>query len=170
MSAVIKLDEAKFFLELLDALETRKRPLTNQQNAAREVSYLLSAFLNAVYSALEQAKPTIGEDAIKEYKDTHRTLLGGKGIRNMTIHEEHVDVSHSGYVPPPGNAVNFDFRQTPRLIQEEQERTSSVNLRFGPSHYIEYEGKLVHVTDLCSKQLYELLAFFITHGVLTHSE
>jgi hypothetical protein len=167
MSCAAKLAEAGFFLELLDALENRKRPLTHGSESAMEVSYLLGAVLNSLYSALEQAKPIAGVKTVKEYKAAHSALLGSQGIRNITIHERHVSIDHSGYIPPPGNAVNFNLRKTPRLVQEERAVSKSVALRFGANHYIEYEGKLTEVTELCFQQFYELRAFLSTYGVVT---
>ncbi|WP_146220538.1 hypothetical protein [Thioalkalivibrio sp. ALE21] len=170
MSSADKLAEASFFLELLDALENRKRPLTSGATAAMEVSYLLSAVLNSLYSALEQAKPIAGVEAVKAYKATRSALLGGQGVRNITIHEKHVGIDHSGYIPPPGNAVNFDLRKTPRLIQEERAASKGVVVRMGAKHYIEHEGKLTDVTELCFRQFYELRAFLSSRGIVTQQD
>ncbi|UTW01765.1 hypothetical protein KDX31_10280 [Amphritea atlantica] len=170
MSSADKLAEASFFLELLDALENRKRPLTSGATPAMEVSYLLGAVLNSLYSALEQAKPVAGVEAVKAYKATHSALLGGQGVRNITIHEKHVGIDHSDYIPPPGNAVNFDFRKTPRLIQEERAASKGVVLHMGANHYIEHEGKLTDVTELCFRQFYELRAFLSSRGIVTQQD
>lgn len=89
MSSAAKLAEGFFFLELLDALDKRKRPLTHGSTSALEVSYLLGAVLNSIHSALEQAKPTAGVEAVKAYKAAHWALFGGKGIRNITMHDKH---------------------------------------------------------------------------------
>jgi len=167
MSCTDKLAEASFFLELLNALEQRKRPLTHGSTSALEVSYLLGAVLNSLYSALEQAKPIAGTETVKAYKAAHSALLGGRGIRNITIHEKHVGIDLSGYIPPPGNAVNFNFRKAPRLVEEERAASKGITLRMGASHYIEYEGKLTEVTELCFQQFYELRAFLSSHGVVT---
>ena len=167
MSSAAKLAEASFFLELLDTLEIRKRPLTHGSTPALEVSYLVSAILNSLYSALEQAKPIASVEAVKAYKDAHSALFGGQGIRNTTIHEKHVGIDHAGYIPPSGSAVNFDFRTTPRLVQEERVTSNGVVLRMGANHYIEYEGKLTNVTELCFQQFSELRAFLVSRGVVT---
>lgn len=167
MSSAAKLAEAGFFLELLDVLENRKRSLTHGSAVAMEVSYLLGAVLNSLYSALEQAKPSIGVAEVQAYKTAHTTLLGGKGIRNITIHERHVVIDHSGYIPPPGHAVSFDLRETPRLVQEERAASNGVALHMGVTHYIEYEGELTGVTELCFKQFYELREFLASRGVAT---
>ncbi len=168
LSSAAKLEEAGFFLELLDALEHRKRALTSSSEPSTEVSYLLGAVLNSLFSALEQAKPIAGVDAIKSYKAAHSALLGGNGIRNLTIHEKHVGIHHSGYISPPGNAVNFDIRKTPRLVQEERLASTGVALHMGANHYIEHEGKLTDVTELCFQQFYELRAFLASYGIVIH--
>lgn len=166
MSTATKLGEARFFLELLDALDKRKRPLTNDSSAAQEASYLLSAFLNSLYSALEHAKSSsVAVEAIQEYKRSRPDVLGGKGIRNLTVHEKQVEPSHAGYIPPHGNAVNFDFRPTPRLVQEERATAKGVVFNMGPSYYFECGGREVSVTELCSNELYELRKFLAAHGV-----
>ncbi len=54
MSSAKKLEEAQFFLELLDALDQRKRPLTHIGDAAKETTYLFSAILNSFYSVVEK--------------------------------------------------------------------------------------------------------------------
>lgn len=169
MTAAAKLCEAQFFLELLDALEARKRPLANESSAAQEASYLLGAFLNSLYSALEHAKSSVSVAEVKAYKNARPDLLGGNGIRNVTVHERHVEASHAGYIPPSGNAVNFDFRRPPRLVQEEKARSNGAVLQMGPSYYFDYGGKPVHVTDLCTSELYELRKFLRAHGVATQS-
>ena len=159
MSAATKLGEAKFFLELLHALDKRKRPLTNESSAAQEASYLLSAFLNSLYSALEHAKASSDVDAIKAYKKSRPYIFEYEGMRNVTVHEQQVEASHAGYIPPPGNAVNFDFRPMPRLVQEEIARADGIDFNLGPNYYLEYGGRLVSVIDLCSTELYELRKF-----------
>jgi len=163
MSSTAKLEEAQFFLELLDALEKRKRPITNDATASQEASYLLSAILNALYSALEQSKPILGVDMVKSYKAARPSLFGGQGFRNITIHERHIEVDHSGYIP----TVNFSLHKTPRLISEEQDASKDTIFYIGSTHYIEVDGKLIHIATLCFKQFYELREFFITHGVVT---
>lgn len=167
MSSATKLAEGFFFLELLDALDKRKRPLTHGSTSAQEVSYLLGAVLNSIYSALEHAKPIAGVEAVKAYKAAHSALFGGKGIRNLTIHEKHIGIAHSGYIPPPGNAVNFYGGKAPRLVQEEQEASKGVNFYTGATHYIQYEGALTDVTGLCFQQLYALRTFLASNGVVT---
>ena len=123
--------------------------------------------LNALYSALEQAKPVLGVDAVKAYKHERSSLLGGKGLRNMTIHEKHVAIDHSGYIPLDRYSLNFDLRKSPRLIQEARSASVGIVLNIGATHYIELDGKLVHVTDLFFKQFYELRQFLIKNGVVT---
>jgi hypothetical protein len=54
--ASIKLKEAQFFIELLEALEKRGDSLTNVAPPKEEASFLLSAILNSFYSVTEHAK------------------------------------------------------------------------------------------------------------------
>ena len=153
MHTSAKLDEAAFFLELLDALDQRKRPLTHAPNAALEASYLLSAILGALSGALDQAKPIAGVAAVVAYKKSIPSVFDGKdALRNMTIHERHVDVAFSGYIPPSGQAVNFSFRHVPLLVEEERKAIAGVILQMGPSHYIEVDGVLREIVGFCFTQ------------------
>ena len=170
MTAATKLTEAKFFLELLDALQNRRVALTHAASSGEEASFLMSAVLNSLYSALEQAKPIIGIDAVKFYKSENPHIFKGSGgLRNITVHERHVGVDFAGYIPPPGNAVNFDFRPTPRLVEEARSARSSGNLELnlGPDFYVELDGKLVEIGKLCHKQYYSLRSFFKEYGIVT---
>lgn len=128
---------------------------------------MLSTVINSLCSALEYAKPIVGVDAVKAYKAAHSTLLSGQDVRNITIHERHVGIDHYGYIPPSGNTVNFDFRKTPRLVQEERSASTGVVLNVGANYHIEYQGKLTDLTDLCFQQFYEVRAFLVSRGVVT---
>lgn len=169
-AVAVKLAEARFFLELLDVLESRNASLSNEATCGEEASYLLSAVLNALYSALEQAKPILGVDVMKTYKDTQSTIFKGRGgLRNVTVHERHIGPDHAGYIPPPGNAVNFDFRSTPKLIKETKAALppGQVNFALGPNHYVEIDGVLRDITELCFEQYYALRKFFKDGGIVT---
>ncbi|MET4000494.1 hypothetical protein [Marinobacterium sp. MBR-109] len=170
MSASEKLAEARFFLELLDALESRNSPLTRDATCEKEASYLLSAILNALYSALEQAKPIIGVDALKKYKDENTSIFKGKGgLRNITVHDRHVSPDFSGYIPPAPNAVNFDMRAKPKLIEEVEEFTPDgvIKVTLGSSHYVDLGTGLKDLTELCFEQFYRLREFLRYHEVIT---
>jgi hypothetical protein len=170
MNAAMKLAEARFFLELLDALESRSSSLTNNASRQEESSYLLSAILNAFYSALEQAKPIAGVEAIKEYKLTHPVIFNSKeGLRNITVHERHIGSDHEGYIPPAGNSINFDFRPKPKLITETETESNplEINLAASTNHYVEIGGALIGITELCFKQYYFLERFLQEHEIGT---
>jgi len=170
VSASEKLQEARFFLELLDAMETRKLSLTMNATCEEEASYLLSAVLNALYSALEQAKPVLGVDSVKAYKEQHSAILRGKsGLRNITVHERHVGPECSGYIPPAGNAVKLDLRPTPKLIVEIDAKLLPANLNraLGANHYIAIDGELRDITELCFEQYYALRRYLQANGIVT---
>lgn len=166
MSTHEKILEAIFFLELLDAAEERSKPLTLNGTVKKEISYLFGAILNSMYSALEHAKSTIGEEAVVRYKKQNPELFGGRGIRNTTIHERHVESNYSGYIPPKGNAVNFNFHPTPRLIQEEQHENRSATFNLRPIHYINYNNEPVEISSLCHRQILLLEKFLKQEGAI----
>lgn len=53
MSSSRKLQEAAFFIELLDALQERGESLTHLEDVEAEASFLYAAILNAFYSVVE---------------------------------------------------------------------------------------------------------------------
>ncbi len=168
MNVAMKLAEARFFLELLDALESRNLSLTNNASCQEESSYLLSAILNAFYSALEQAKPIAGVEAIKEYKLAHPIIFNSKeGLRNITVHERHIGSDHEGYIPPAGNSISFDFRPKPKLTTETESNPLKINISAGVNHYVEVGGILIDITELCFKQYYFLRRFLQEHKIGT---
>ena len=170
MSAAVKLREARFFLELLDALETRKSSLTEDASCGEEASYLMSAVLNSLYSALEQAKPLVGVESVQRYKAEHSLIFkGGGGLRNVTVHDRHVGPDHSGYIAPAGDALKCDLRKRPKLVSEAEAALprGHVNLSLGANHYVEVDGSLVDITELCFAQYYALTAFLKEHQIVT---
>lgn len=122
MSSNQKLKEAEFFLELLDVLDHRKRPLTRESDTAHEASYLFSAILNAFYSTIvimrDEEKVDV-QDFVDAYPEIYARAKDG-GERAKTIHVSHTVPALSGYVPPQGDQVSLDFRKTPVLIEEAQ--------------------------------------------------
>lgn len=154
--ANIKLKEAHFFIELLEALEKRGDSLTNVAPPKEEASFLLSAILNSFYSVTEHAKSIITVDKVQAFKESFPLFYKGKqGLRNMTVHEKHVEIDHEGYVRPVGK-VDFSFRPEPKLIQH---KTGSTKLSFVTSFYLEVDGELKRITELCYEHYYELCRF-----------
>ena len=129
MSAQLKIEEAAFFLELLDAVSQRKRPLTNSGSTKKEVSFLFSAILNAFYSAMAimRDEENINVSTLRaENPEIYERAKNG-GERAKTVHVSHTLPAHAGYIPPKGG-VHFNFRKAPLLIQE----SSKTNLNLGP--------------------------------------
>lgn len=157
-----KLREAKFFLELLETLEERVDSLTNSENPIEEASFLLSAVSNAFYSALDQWRKQ-NKHKQKQYQDFSRAYLeiygssDQSGWRNTTVHVSHVQVSTAGYIPPRGDAINFNFRQKPKLVSENPPRT--IRFRFGPKFYFLHQGKEIHALEYCYQHLYAFRKF-----------
>ncbi len=167
MSSGKKLEEAQFFLELLDALDRRRKPLTHSGDTAKEASYLFAAVLNSFYSAVAIMRDEEGID-VKAFVSAHPEIYArakGGGERAKTVHVKHTEAAFSGYIPLKGNEVNFDVRRTPRLI-EEARVPGIVDFALGPDHYmfIELRGKLEHVTKFCYDHFYQLKAFHVQAG------
>lgn len=162
MSSVKKLEEAQFFLELLEALDQRRRPLTHSANTAKEASFLFAAALNSFYSTIAIMRDEEGVDVtlfVKAHPEIYERANKG-GERAKTVHVSHTDVAYSGYIPPKGNEVNFNFRKTPVLI-EESRKPGYADFVLGPDHYmlIEVSGNLVQVTQFCHDHFYQLKRF-----------
>jgi hypothetical protein len=162
-----KLREARFFLELLEALEKRTDSLTNLEAPVEEASFLLSAVSNAFYSALDQWKKQ-NKSKQKQYQEFSRKypeIYGSdqqNGWRNTTVHVNHVQASTAGYIPPRGDAVNFDFRQKPKLVPNDP--PEMVSLRMGPRFYFAHQGKEIHALEYCYQHLYALQNFLRGNG------
>lgn len=167
MSSGKKLDEAQFFLELLDALDRRRKPLTRSGDTAKEASYLFTAVLNSFYSAIVIMRDEEGVD-VKPFVVAHPEIYARAkdgGERAKTVHFKHAEAAFSGYIPPKGNEVNFDFRKAPLLI-EEASVPGMVDFAFGPDHYmfIDLRGNLEQVTQFCYNHFYQLKALHAQAG------
>lgn len=170
MSSSKKLEEAQFFLELLDALDRRRKPLTRSENTAKEASYLFAAVLNSFYSTVAIMRDEEGINVktfVNEHPEIYARAKDG-GERAKTVHVKHTEAAFSGYIPPKGNALNFDLRKTPLLI-EEACNFDRVDCTFGPDHYmfIELRGKLEQVTQFCYSHFYKLKAFHAQVSILS---
>lgn len=162
MSSSRKIEEAQFFLELLDALDERRKPLTRTGDTAKEASFLFAAVLNSFYSAVTIMRDEEGIN-VKPFTDAHPEIYArakGGGERAKTVHVAHTDTSFSGYIPPPGNAANFRFKATPRLV-EEARLAGRAEVRFGPDHYmfIDLRNRMENVTDFCYEHFGKLKKF-----------
>ncbi len=163
MSAQLKIEEAQFFLELLDTLDKRNQALTHIGETSKEASFLFSAVLNAFYSAMAIMRDEEGID-VKSLVDNNPEIYArakNGGERAKTVHVSHTLPSHSGYIPPRGDQVNFDLRETPIMIQETI-KPGEVNFTLGANHYmyIQLREKLVDVTEFCYEHYYTIREFY----------
>jgi hypothetical protein len=162
MTVAKKIEEAQFFLELLDALDERHKPLTHIGDTAKEASFLFAAVLNSFYSAIAIMRDEEGID-VSSFVGAHPEIYArakNGGERAKTVHVAHTDTAYSGYISPMGNEINFDFRKTPLLL-EESRKPGRADFVFGPHHYmhIELYGKLVQVTQFCHDHFYKIRQF-----------
>lgn len=159
-----KLDEAYFYLQLMDRIEMDRHSLTPDRDPKTEFSYLLSAFLNACYSSTEHLKQeTANVEIVKQFRTRHSEFYGSGpngGWRTRAVHFRSVEPSHDGYIPPPGNNVILRFRDT---RPAEPQNGSSTTLTFGPGNfYFSDQGPQNSICDLCAVHLGQLRE--LVHG------
>jgi hypothetical protein len=148
MSARAKLDEVAFFLELLQLLEEKGTPLVGTASYEEEASFLFSAVVNALYSAVAILEESGVE--VKSFKKKHPDLYGTVkkgGVRAVTVHKLHVPTAFTSTLPPfdePG----FSLRALPD--GSEQNRNYVVLPR---------EWLVVHALEFCNYHFNELMGF-----------
>ena len=149
-----KLREARFFLDLLERVESSAECLLPASTVDEEISYLLSAFLSAVYATTEQLKSIAGVEAVKAFKEQHPLTFGSKnGLRNLTIHERHISPTEDRYVPQAAADLVFS-----------EPATSSSDLVFQAEYYVWGQGEVHRITTLCGAQYAQLAQFAAAQG------
>ena len=153
-----KINEAKFFINLLSQLEKKGKPFVTKTLLEDEASYLLSAILNAFYSATEMAGGKNNID-IKKFRDDHSLFYdhsSNGGLRNTTVHLHHKQIDHVGYIPPKGDEVNFNLKTPIQNIPGDK-----IDFNLTGKFYLEIENEHKSVLELCSDHLNKLTEFFI---------
>lgn len=159
LNARQKLDEACFYLKLMDKIEIERKPLTSGREAEQELSYLLSAFLNACYSCGEHLKQNKGSiSKVKECRKKHPEFYESGpdgGWRTTAVHYKPVRPAHDGYFPPPGDNIVFRFRETEPYIPPKA--GEPINFNFGPgSFYFSTNSAQNSICDLCALHIESL--------------
>lgn len=162
MSSHRKLQEAAFFIELLQALQERGTSLTHLDDSESESSFLYAAILNAFYSVVEIMRKE-GYDT-RPFKERHPMIYadGSKGgERAKTVHLRHTEVDLAGYEPPLGDQVTLTFRRAPKLAPSPPKVPGRVDLVFKPEYYfyIELIGRRVNALEFCERHYSELHAY-----------
>lgn len=154
-----KLDEACFYLRLMDKLEIGRNPLTEGRRAEQEFSYLLSSFLNACYSCGEHLKQnTDSISKVKKFRKEHPEFYesgSDGGWRTIAVHYKPVSPAHDGYFPPPGNNVILRFRETKPYIPPK----AGEPIIFSPgpgSFYFSNDSAQNSICDLCAVHIEKL--------------
>jgi hypothetical protein len=153
-----KLDEAGFYLQLMDRIETERRSLTEGREPKTEFSYLLSAFLNACYSCTEYlSRQKASAEAAERFQKEHATLYGrgpNGGWRTRAVHYRHVEPQRDGYIPPPGENIILKARGT---RPAEPQTGKSITLTAGPGRfYFSEDGPQNSICELCAVHLDQL--------------
>lgn len=160
-NAMVKLDEALFYLELMDKAEMERSTLTGRETEV-EFSYLLSAFLNACYSSLEHLKQDKANpktvkaaDAFQKRHPTFYKSGQNGGWRVQAVHYRPLTPGHDGYIPQPGHNAILRFREKWQTHQGNQ-----VPLSFGPgAFYFSDESPQNTICDICAMHFHELKSF-----------
>lgn len=159
LNARQKLDEACFYLKLMDKIEIGRRPLTEGRATEQEFSYLLSAFLNACYSCGEHLKQNSESISnVKKFRKSHPEVYESGpdgGWRTIAVHYKPVNPAHEGYFPPPGNNVIFRFRETEPYTPPKTGELINVNFSPG-SFYFSTNSVQNSICDLCAEHIEEL--------------
>lgn len=153
-NALVKLDEAAFYLALMDKLELERASFTDTRKPEIEFSYLLSALLNACYSCTEHLiRNRVNHDLIKRFRDSHPNFYksgSDGGWRTQAVHFRPVNPQHDGYIPPPGNNVILRFREKAKPHKPGE----PIKLSFGAgSYYFTDTGPQNSICNLCSQHL-----------------
>lgn len=163
MSSERKLQEAEFFIELLDALEERGEALTNIDDPCLEASFLFSAATNALYSAVEMMKHERIDT--KAFRAQHPEVyaVGSKGgERAITVHIAHTEPSSEGSIPVPADQVNFYFRPGPRLVASTEKGAGRADFRLRKPFnvLITLRSRQMSMLEFCQEQLGYLQRFY----------
>lgn len=153
-----KLDEAKFYLQLMDRVEMARHPLTESRDPKTEFFYLLSAFLNACYSCTEHLKQQkTNVDVVKQFRTKHSDFYASGpngGWRTRAVLFRNVQPGHDGYIPPPGNNVILRFRD---VGPAKPQNGGAITLAYGPgNYYFSDDGPQNSICDLCAVHLGQL--------------
>lgn len=161
MSSRRKVEEAKFFTELIDALEGRSESLTPSADAASEASFLFAAALHAFYGAAvmlhesEGCAPEVVREFTRRYPDIYGHTVGTRAI---TAHKRHVETTTTGYIRPPGNQVNFYATKRPKLVPPIEPGVFGVGRGYFYT-VLSPSGREVRMRDFCLEHLSEIRQF-----------
>ena len=110
--SLAKVDEARYFLGLMERIEKRQTTLVQGYTAKQEYTYLLSAFVGACYGVTEYLWHGLktSRASVENFREKRKHMYGDGpkgGWRTLTVHFRPVEPNREGYIPPMGNEVNF---------------------------------------------------------------
>lgn len=164
-NARAKVEEARFFLELMDRVEDEPTPLTSGRAAEDEYVFLLSAFLNACYSAVRmlEREKKLG-DLVRSFRNNHPQFYGSAtkgGRRAQSVYLQPVVPKLDGYIPPPGGKVIFRGKgqSQERYVPPKWNQVNFDELDLGNAFYFETNTPQNPIGDLCAEHLSALNQF-----------
>ena len=156
-----KIDEALFFLTLMDKVESNRVSINREREPIQEFTYLLSAYLNACYSCGEHLKrEQCLVQRVQEFRNQHPDFYKSGPIgalRTTAVHYKPVIPAHDGYCPPEGKII-LRFRPSDKL--SDKNRVSPITLEFPRGYfYFTNDVKQNAIWDICKIHLEKLEAF-----------
>jgi len=155
-NARAKVKEAQFFLNLMNHVEDSQTPVLKGYTAKDEYVYFMSAFFNACYSATEHLEDEAKlVPSVKAFQKKHQEVYGHGGWRTTAVHFRPVVPEFEGYIPPPGNKVNFKLKKFTPLSGGEVNFDLSKGRRF----YFTGKAPQSPIGDLCEEHLAQVKDF-----------
>jgi hypothetical protein len=101
---------------------------------------------------------------VSQFRDQHPEVFARAddgGERAKTVHVCHTEASSQGYIPPPGNAVNFYLRQSPKLCPEPARVPGRVDLqlRRPMNIYVQLRDREMSILEFLQEHLAQLVTF-----------
>lgn len=148
---------------MFHVLEARSISFTDRFEIEEEASFILSAILNGFFSTLELAMDGGAKRTdVKNFKNSHPLFYARAnkgGLRNTTVHVKHIKPDHSGYIPPKGDSINFNFKELPKIVKENQDSEDGINFNMGKYFYLEINTDHKRIIEIMDKHYDELKQF-----------
>jgi hypothetical protein len=158
-NALAKVDEARYFLALMERIEESQVTLPPEYTAKQEYTYLLSAFVGACYGVTEYLRHGLktSRASVKNFREKHKHIYGHGprgGWRTLTVHFRPVVPDRKGYMPPHHGVLHAHLKPFTPLLNGGQ-----VNFKVKDDYYFTDDPSEQPITRQCEDHLAELEKF-----------
>lgn len=162
LNARQKVDEASFFLSLMDRVEVSRESISKEYQPVKEFTFFLSAYLNACYSSSEHLKQNnILVERVKEFRRQHPEFYKSGPVgayRTTAVHYKPLEPSYDGHRAQPIGKVVLRFRPSDKI--SEVKRISPIKMNFSKGYfYFTGDARQVPIWDICKIHLEKLEVF-----------